>query len=671
MSAAPERRSLLPLWAALAVVAARLPVLLAHQDSHYPFELFSGNVAAALLDGLQLDLSRLTIIPHIRGGPVFGLLGTPLFALFGETLLVLKLVPLAWHALSVALMVALLARHGGRSAAWAGLGLALCAPPLLAKLSVLGLASHLEALLPALLALLAWSSIVQGQRTARSAWVRLGLAVGFCSFFHLQALLLCLILLALLLLRYPQRLLSGSLPLLLGLALTASPQLLFEGQDLSLGQSVMGKTPHQSVANTSSGPIGEVALFERPAKALLMATAGMAPMLEYAAEPHWARVGLSHAWWFALLLAAGRGAWRSRQSLLNLLRQPFASDGTAPDLGCVLALHALAVAVLFVASGVQANLWFVGTGMASRRLIPMLMSLLMLAALGCARRGSDSARSDLVRRATLGVLLLCGALGSLQAGSSDGAARLPHRGEHYEWFVPQLDHHVEGDAEQLVELVRRVDRGDPRFASLRYPLRCFELSSQQPLLLQLARARAALPATTAPLFAVTALGRAWGQDDRLLQMLARDELLSTFTQLERSAFLHGVGLGLSASWPRASASDSPGTIHPVLPYLARELPDAPRAAIFEGLGFSRGQVYDPYNHYMARELGELSQLAEPMRSDLLRGFGWGYRQRYVTPPTQLPAGLSVLSRIAQSDQPSFLEGLLGRSLPEEAATLAR
>jgi len=670
MSIGTGRRSLpLPFLAALAVLAARLPVLLAHQDSHYPFELFSGNVAAALLDGLNLELSRLTIIPHIRGGPLFGLMGAPLFALFGESLVVLKLVPLIWHAITMALAVALLGRYGGRSAAWAGLGLAVCAPPLLAKLSVLGLASHLESYLPALLALLAWTPIVQARRTDRTAWIRLGLAVGFSSFFHLQALLPCLILLALLLLRCPRRLGSGSLPLLCGLLLAAAPQLLFEGHDLSLGLSVMGKAPHQSVANTTPGPIGEVALFERPAKALLMGSQGMAPMLEYSAEPAWARVALSHLWWIALLLAAARGAWRSRQSLVDLVRRPFAADSAVPDLGTVLVVHSLVVGVLFVSGGLQANLWFVGTGMASRRLIPMLMSLLLLAALGCSRRNPSSSRDENVRRVLLGVLLVCGAIGSVQAGSWNRAARVPHRGEYYEWFVPQLDHHADGDPKQLVELVRRVDRGDPRFASLRYPLRCFDLSSQEPLLLQLARARAALPATIAPLFALTSLGRAWGRDDRLPQMLANEELLSSLTDLERSAFLHGVGLGLAPKWTRASASDTPGTIHPVLPYLGQQLPADTLPAIFEGLGFSRGQVHDPYNHYMARELDELSQLTAPLRSDLLRGFGWGYRQRYASPPGEVPDGLSVLSHIAPADQPDFLEALLGQSLPDEAEPL--
>lgn len=657
----------LPILAAVAVALARLPVLFAHQDSHFPFELFSGNVAAALLDGLHLDLANLTIIPHIRGGPLFGLLATPLFAVFGETLLVLKLVPLLWHAFAAGLTVLLLQLTVGRSAARVGTCLLICATPLIAKLSVLGLASHLESAVPSLLALLVWCPLVAGRWDGRLAHGLFGLALGFAAFFHLQSLLLCLILLGLLALRHPRRLAKRSPALVLGLAVGVLPQLLFQAADLSVGQSILGNVAHQAPAHFAPGPYGEVCEFGWAEKAASLAMHGLAPLLEFDVESPRLRNLLSYSYSLALLVGASWAVWRSRRALADLVRHPFTSRGVAPDLTVALILHCCAVLLLFVISGLQAELWFVGTGLAGRRLAPLCMSLVILAAIGLAR-GKHGMRWPL-QYFLIGVLLLCGTVGTVLASQSSEAARLPHRGERYEWFGRQLEFHADRDPQRLIELIRRVDRGDPGFAHMRFAVHSFGLSAERPLKSQLKIVRSASPARLGPVFAMNALGRRWGESIELLQLLRTDQLIDNMLPIERQAFLHGVGQGLMLYWSRPSMSETPGEIHPLLPYLADHLPKPWAGAIFEGLGFSRGSVYDPYNHYMARELVELGQLDQRLKSFLFRGFGWGHRQRYVTPPETLPMGLPIVDQLAPADLEAYLTGYLGQKLPMESASL--
>ena len=59
----PRRHGLLVLAFGLAVLLARLAVALAHQDTWYPFEIHSGTIARALLDGLELEVATLPIVP--------------------------------------------------------------------------------------------------------------------------------------------------------------------------------------------------------------------------------------------------------------------------------------------------------------------------------------------------------------------------------------------------------------------------------------------------------------------------------------------------------------------------------------------------------------------------------------------------------------------------------
>ncbi|MFT7465446.1 MAG: hypothetical protein ACI9EF_003813, partial [Pseudohongiellaceae bacterium] len=199
----------LPLLFLVAVLWVRVPVLLSHLDSWYPFEIHAGSIATALLDGLDLSWGPLTVVPHIRGGVLLGLILVPAYALFGISSLVFKATVLFWQGGTVALMVYVLARFFSRRVAAVFGTLMLFAPPVTAKLSVLGLASHMESPLFSLLALLPfWAMTIEG-RFSRWRWFGFGAAVGFAGFFHLQALLPSLLLLGLLVVMETRRFFTG------------------------------------------------------------------------------------------------------------------------------------------------------------------------------------------------------------------------------------------------------------------------------------------------------------------------------------------------------------------------------------------------------------------------------------------------------------------------------
>ncbi|MBM3985461.1 MAG: hypothetical protein FJ296_07220 [Planctomycetes bacterium] len=248
-------KPLLPALFFVATLALRLPVLLAHLDTWFVFEVHSGTIAMALADGLDLEWATLPIISHVRGNVVNALLLVPIYAAFGASSLTMKLVPLLWHAATVALLVHLLARHAGRFAAVAAGSFLVLGPPVLQKLSLIGLSSHLESMLPFLLALWPWLHMTSSRRFGAAPAFALGAASGCAAFFHVQALLPCLVLIGLLLLaEAPALFPRGLLALLAGFALGAAPSLAFEGGGLQVIQASL----EAGTAGEAAGLAGDV-----------------------------------------------------------------------------------------------------------------------------------------------------------------------------------------------------------------------------------------------------------------------------------------------------------------------------------------------------------------------------------------------------------------------------
>jgi len=659
------RRIPLAAFAALAVGLARLPVLLALRDTHYPFELFSGSVAVALLDGLELQLSSLTIVSHIRGGALLGLGAAPLYVLAGPSLPLLKLVPLVWNALTAGLLVALVQRLACRRAALALAALLVCAPPLLAKLSGMAFASHLESLLPVALGLYLALPLLQREAApGRGRFLALGAVLGFAGFFHLQSLLGLALLLGMLVWLRPGVLLRGAPWLLLGAALLASPSWLFDGGNLHVLGGQLGSAARESVSLMREGPLGQTTVYGPAAKFTALFSQGLGPILEFGelgrAPGRW----VAHAWFGLLLAACALSLLRQREVLLALLRRR--SLG-ARSLAPFWLLLALGLGLAFFSSGMRWDLWYVGAGLANRRLAPVLVALMVLASL--AAGGGGRAR---LGSAVVGLMCLLGAVGQAPLWMRPLAATSLNRGESYEWFSKQLEQHAAGDIDVLLETVSRVDRGDPRFASLRYRLpRLMWPASRPPK----ARVQIALRRAEGwpRLIALTHAGRVMAAERGYLWSLPDQGWVRELSAVQRGAVLHGVGLGLERRIP----ASRPVVEQPAARFvqLAQRLRGPLLQPVMEGLGFQLGQVHDPYNRLMRAELVSWSKLPPRAAEALYRGMGWGYRQRMAEPPgpedVESARSLGIFEDLPVSAHEPFLDGLLTRRLPREAAMLAR
>ena len=652
----------MPAAAFLAVVAVRIPVMLAHLDTWYGFEVWSGTIGAALLDGLDLDVASLPIMPHIRGGVLFGALLVPAYALFGPSAVVMKMLPLLWNAAAVALLVHLLARYWRpRVAVAAGL-LLVFAPPALQKLSVLGLASHMEALLPGLLVLWAFLSLDRhGVTSARMAG--LGLAFGFGAFFHPQSLLVGGLLLGLLAWRSlravvaPRALASFGVGALVGYA----PALLFTGQrSMWFDFFVMGKGGAFAADAPVDDVVESVGLGGRFADLLQLPT--------WLGFGEAGAAGVVLAWSYGVLLtvAVVLGLWERRDVLWARVRR---RRGSGPAPLVVIALHvAVLFGLLLVSRMKLPESWELGSGMGLRRLAPLVVSLLVLAAAGAVGRRDRPSRARAAL--LLGPLLLIGVAGWLGTIQASGAARLPNRGECYEWLGGQWLHAGGGDFGETVALIERVDRGDGRFATLRYALPITETPLDDALVAQTEAGLAQqLPPVTA-LYRATAFGRRLGQQPDALATIPLGEYLAGLDPTTRAAFFHGLGMGLGLPRPVVWEQQAPDALGWIRELAAALEPSAARA-LLEGVGFTLGHGIEPYDEGLRVMLADLVRLGEPGCRDAYRGVGWGYRQRWREPPAQAPADLAVLGSVPEAARPAFLEGLLAQVLPPEAEVLAR
>ena len=661
MTASPTRSAFgLPLLVFALLVVARLPVAAAHQDTWFPFEIFSGNVAAALLDGVSLDVPHLYIIAHIRGGALFGVLAAPLYWALGSSTWAMKLVPLLWNALAVGLMVAVVRKHFSRRGAIA-VGLVFLLPsPLFAKLFTMGFASHMESALLTLIALhLFFSMTIQGQ-WGRGRFALFGLVLGLSASFHMQSLMAGLIMAGLLVLAQPRRCLAGALPALLCAAIGAAPTQLFAGGDAHIGTALFG-TRASSVREVGDG--GAMLYTGIDAKLKAALNEGMAPLLEFG------ELGPSAGWaaahLYSALLAAGCLIllWRERRGLLALPGRLLPGDQDQPSPVTFFVLHALAVGVLFIFSIMPLESWFVGTGMNGRRLVPMIFSIMIMGALGLVPKDEAEPMSWFGKGA-LAILCLLGAWGSWASGQSTEANRMEQRGECYEWFLAQITHETGYDLPASFDQLAEIDRGDWRFASLRFRLpSALPIKAKDEVRLRWALQDDGRPELT--LLRLTLMGRQLGMTPKALPALAASAEFQSLQPEQQAALFHGVGLG--TPHPRPVTDKALGVVPPVLRFLLVNTKGQDRVAALEGFGFSLGFVFEPYNEQLLRRVAELGPLDSRSLRAVCRGFGWGCRQRYVEPPGHVPVGLLAADIVPEAGRAAFAAGFTGERLPPEAA----
>lgn len=650
-------RTQLSLLFLLLTVAARLPVLLSYADAWQTFEIHTGNIALGFLDGIDMNVDRIPAMPHNRGNALAGLMLAPFYAVFGPTAFVMKLFTVLWHAFTVMLIVGLLDRFFNRRAAVAGGLLFVFAPPMFVKLSVLAYASHMEATLFMVLGLIPFLAITMEGKADVRRYLFFGLAIGAAAFYHLQSLLFCLGLFALLVIQRPRETLTkGLLAGALGLVITGGASLLFAGGNIDY---VAGALFSDKPAPAALGPT-------RLDNLQVFLEGGAVEALDFGEAGAELGTVLGAAWLALLLLACATALWDDRVRVANLFRRVFRFRDAELSPVIALACHPLAVLTLFFVSSMQLKLGHLGSGYENRRLVPVLFSMFLLAAVGLGGRAVSVARW---RSVALLLLALIGAAGLAATGRPNPASSIPQRGEAYEWFKVHLTNHTEGDPDRMVDTIVEFDRGDLRFASLRYTVHypgmrnpgADEFAIEARLLV-----KAELPDA---LFRATALGRAIGARGDITPTPALTALLDSLSPPLRAAVLHGIGLGLPRLRPAGQLVAYLRGLRKVRLDLAAWEP-ADGVRIIEGFGFTRGFTLLPYSVALFRPLSDVATFPTVLRDAFMRGFGWGYRQRWLEVPDEVPEELAILQAVPGPGREALIDGLIGDSLPPEAEAMA-
>lgn len=153
-------------------------------------ELHKGNIAHEVLAGPVLPLLDYHHVPNAGGTLVVGLGAVPFFAVLGETLLAVRLVPILFDLATVLFFVLVLERLAGRRAAWIGGTLLAIATPGYALIAVTSEGSHTENNAPTFACVLLWLLLrTDAAGPASRAPRRLGIAfalgvvAGFALYF--------------------------------------------------------------------------------------------------------------------------------------------------------------------------------------------------------------------------------------------------------------------------------------------------------------------------------------------------------------------------------------------------------------------------------------------------------------------------------------------------------
>ena len=151
-------------------------------------ELYRGTIAKELIDGLKLPFIAYRPDPYSLGSLAVGALAVAPFLLLGQTLIALKIVPLAFSLAALLALFVLLDRVGGRRAAVAGGVLFVLAPPGPTQLSLFAMGFHTESVVFSLVILLAWKRFLdEPEHGRRLALVGLAAGLGI-SFTYITAL---------------------------------------------------------------------------------------------------------------------------------------------------------------------------------------------------------------------------------------------------------------------------------------------------------------------------------------------------------------------------------------------------------------------------------------------------------------------------------------------------
>jgi hypothetical protein len=146
-------------------------------------EQHRGNVAMEVLRGPLLPIQDYHWTPREGGSLVVGLLAAPCLAVFGDSIASVRLVPIAFNAVTVAILFLILDRFVSRRAAWIGGVLIAFAPPGYVLVSITAWGTHVENNALVLLGVFAFLLLQQrGPRETLTA-VLFGVCTGFSLYF--------------------------------------------------------------------------------------------------------------------------------------------------------------------------------------------------------------------------------------------------------------------------------------------------------------------------------------------------------------------------------------------------------------------------------------------------------------------------------------------------------
>lgn len=640
----------------LLTLAVRLAVLSGRADE-LQLDRYGGTLAQAYLVGLPLDPTGLPVIPHLRGSYLFGLLLVPLTALFGPTLITLKLVALLWTSLTLWVLVRVADLALGRGAAlWTGLLYAF-GPPALQMVDLLALGSHADTLLPILWPL-SWL-LARGWKRPFRAWEAwfFGVTIGFGLFFSMQ----CWV----------------ALPALLAVWLRIDPT---PWRGLRALWVLIGALPLAALvpvvtksATIVNRPIEGRFLPKGYGGAVDKLWAVLSEELRrsWLFDNHWpAAVG----WVLFLVLLAG--ALLALRALFEREARDESPATSVPGGRSLLAtfgwLHCGALFGAYAISDFQVNLNATFDGMGSRYLFPVWPSLVFLALVGFGFGRPASQRGGL--RAPLFAALAAGLLGvvGLIDPASDG--RITTQLSHEPYASPW--HFQYAEPTDLNARWTWVERMDADWADVRSQTyaRCFfdERHGEQLKAAAAERggtnrpeilARALLVATKRAVKELEpgpATAHAIGSGSEVVAKLvleSQGELDLLHTKLEPFAlqaenvlgpelgasFLRGMGQNLHAAFAVTARRFDDGKVgeQAVERFLGAivALPDAGREQVLAGLGFKLGLRFSRFARPSRLTLEGYHRLPVPLREVIAYWAGRGYRVRFLESayePPQVP-----------------------------------
>ncbi len=276
-------------------------------------EVARGNVALELIRGPLLPVLDYQYGVYWGGTLVESVLTVPAFLLFGPRLWAIKLIPIALHLVTLALMFLILDRFASRRAAWIGGLLFALTPPAYTLLSTVAWGSHIESHVLAMLSVLLFLDLCTATRARSWRRAAFGLVGGFSVWFGYQ----CLIFLAALclfdflldrrfLLRKEMLAQAG------GFLIGFSPWIVYNLRFDFAGLNIYGSsfTEHVTAAVQNRGPVARV--FD-------LALKGFPRSFFF--RPMWGvgTTALGALCAVALIAAAAMAAWHLRMELKDLL----------------------------------------------------------------------------------------------------------------------------------------------------------------------------------------------------------------------------------------------------------------------------------------------------------------------------------------------------------------